>query len=256
MQRILVLGPSNVRFQERGVEDTTTPNLLRDYLKKNATQIENEVITDRLFYGEQMAARAAELIEREQADVAFIQVGTNRLEDRYVVYMVRQRWPRLYKAALKFAIKLKAASGGGPEGGEGPRGLLFRLPRAVARVLIGSKEGYPMDLALKYTKETIDALARFEDRAVAIQLLPTARAKPSRAVQRRVDTFTRELREYCSRRRVDFLSRFDYCRELGDGPYPTVHGTYPPRAQREVDARAMAGYILEAAGEPAAAATV
>jgi hypothetical protein len=251
LNKVLILGPSNVHFAEPGEEATTTFNLLRNQLARSAPSLDCEVATGFLTYGERMAERAVELIEREQADVTFIQVGTSRLEDTYVVYMIRKRWPSMYPRAMRFAIWLKELSGGGTHGGEGPRGLLFRVPRAIARAIIGAETGYPIDDAIKYTAETVDAVARFEDRSVAIHLMPTTRKSPSRQNREMVARFSQEVRQQCANRRVDFLARADYCRELGRGPYFTRQGIYPSLEQRQVDAEAMTAYMLKSLGREA-----
>jgi len=246
--RTLILGRSNLGFTEPGLEDASTPALLQGYLRAAAPAFEHELLTETLFFGERMAERAAQCIDKHQADATFVQIGTGSLEQDSVVFAIRRRWPKLYPAALAAAQKLKVASGGGPDGGYGLRGSLFRIPRALAGAAFGAEPGDQMDMALRSTKETIDALSRFENRGVAIQLLPIVHPRPVPVVEERVRFFTRELRDHCNARRIPLLSRFDYHRDLGIEPQASGYGLYPGRRTRETDARVMAGFILEAAG--------
>jgi len=248
MFRTLILGRSNLDFTEPGAEDASSPTLLKSYLASRAPGFEHELVTASLYFGDRMASRAAELIEREHPDAAFVQIGTNSIEEEFVVWAIQARWPRLYPLALTIAQRLKSAAAGGAEGANGLRGQLFRVPRALARRLLGAEPGNDLHEALRCTKETVDALARFEDRGAAVQLMPTVRTRPLRSAQERLDFFTRELREHCQRRRVTLLSRFDYCREMGIVPQPSGYGIYPGRVTREADVRAMAAFILQTAG--------
>jgi hypothetical protein len=246
--RTLILGRSNLDFTEPGFEDASVPALLKSRLAAEAPELEHELVTASLYFGDRMAGRAAQVIEREQPDAAFVQIGTNSIEEEFVVWAIQTRWPKLYPFALTIAQALKSLAGGGPEGAGSARGEVFRLPRAVARRLFGAEAGNDLESALRCTLETVDALARFEDVGVAMQLLPVVRDRPLASAQKRVDYFSRALKEHCERRHVTLLSRFDYCREMGVVPQPSGHGIYPGRVTREADVRAMTAFILETAG--------
>jgi hypothetical protein len=68
-----------------------------------------------------------------------------------VISAIRQRWPRLYRAAL-VADTLRAWSGGERWGGEGARGMIFRIPRWVAVRLIGVAPRVPVEQATGYAR--------------------------------------------------------------------------------------------------------
>jgi hypothetical protein len=251
--RTLILGRSNLDFTEPGLADASVPTLLESRLRAEAPEFEHELVTASLYFGDRMASRAAEVIEREQPDATFVQIGTNSIEEEFVVWSIQTRWPKLYPFALTIAQALKSAAGGGPEGADSARGELFRLPRAFARKVFGAEAGNDLEEALRCTLETVDALARFEDRGVAMQLLPVVRDRPLPSAQKRLDYFSRALTARCEKRHVRLLSRFDYCREMGVVPQPSGHGIYPGRVTREADVRAMTSFILETAGVKQAA---
>lgn len=248
MFRTVLFGASNLSHTEPGT-DAATPALLRNLITAAAPAFEHEVIASPLQYGERMAERVRTVIEREAADAAFVQLGTYSMEQDFIVYAIRRRWPALFPVAMRLAVRLNKLSGVGLDGGRGARGSLYRVPKAMVRQITGADPRLPIESVVAWGKETIDVLARFEDKVTAVNLVPSiwqTRQLPIAA--QRIALIDGELRRHCAKRRVPFLSRPDYVREMGVVPEPSPGSMYPGRATRDADARAMARLVLEATG--------
>jgi hypothetical protein len=244
--RTLLLGPSNLGFSETG-EDGTTPNLIRDYLRQHGPRFEHELTTAALQVGQRMAPVAVRAVERDDPQAVVIQVGTYAFDEDRVVFAVRRRWPRAFPVALAIADRMRLLSGGGPDGGNGLRGLAFKLPRSLATRLIGAEPRIPLAEVIQWTTEMIDALAKFEDKAITLQVLTNLRSPPLPVVVERVDNFVRALRLHGERRRIPVICRTEYCAEWGVTSEPAPHGVHGGLRTRQADARAAAGFILQAA---------
>ncbi len=248
MFRTILFGASNLAHTEPG-EDATTAALLRTAITAGAPGLEHEVIPSQLQLGDRMAERVRTLVEREAADAVFVQIGTYSMEQDFIVYAIRRRWPRLFPVAMKLAVRLNQLSGLGVDGGTGLRGSIYRVPRALVSQIIGGEPRLPIESVVAWGKETIDVLARFEDKVTALNLVPSiwqTRQLPTAA--QRIALIDGALRRHCAERRVPFLSRPDYVREMGVVTAPSPGSIYPGRATREADARAMARLVLATLG--------
>ena len=260
MFRTLLLAPSHLDHTDpedwRMLEDDPTlPGFLRRRLSALAPG-EHEVVAARMYFGHRMSEVAERAVVETAPDAVVAVVSSARFEEDYVVNAVRERWPWVYRASLRLARDSKAAAGGGPYGGIGPRGWLFRLPRKLAIGLIGSRPYIRSETALADTKGAIDALCAF-GLPLALVLVPISRVLPNPTAATRVATFAGALKADCAARGLRFLHAFEYYKRLGVTGRPARDGIHPDRATREADAEAIAEAIesMRVAKEGGGAAT-
>ncbi len=204
--------------------------------------------TGALFFGGGMAQRAENEASRREPDAVVLHLVSYQLVDDAVSFSVRRRWPRLYRLVLRVSARLKLFAGGFHEGAPGPRGWLFRLPRAVAARVLGMEPDVAIDDAIQCTKDTIDALLRQERVAVVCQLpdlvLPSRR--PNRSHRERIDRFRAELAAYCAGRHVPLVDRAAGAEAAGLKSLLSRHTTYASADLRAIEAALIASAVLQA----------
>ncbi len=202
---VVLLGPSGILETEGGVSGTMA-DMLRDRLEALNPDVDWSCWPEIFFISEGMAGRAVRIVSREKPDAAVIMIGSPAFADDFVVYRIRELCPPLFEASLRFSRLIKAIAGGKGEGSPTARGWLFRLPRRIGVKLIGARPVYSFNDALRYSKETIDALVRLEDVAIVCRGGVTNPPFSDSATEhrRRVEAFNDALGAYCRERHVPF----------------------------------------------------
>jgi hypothetical protein len=211
---ILLLGPSNTRFSET-TPDEAMPFLLERELRRQRPGTDWRCLAQPLFFGPSMRSRAEVLIERHRPDLVLLVLASPAFSSYAVVYQLQQRWPRLFRPALKASQMPKRAAGGGAEGASSPRGLLFRVPRRIASSLVGIAPIVTLDQAIESTKAVLDALVRNEDVSVIYRLTVPVPYYSDQVADdtSRVAVFNKAIGDYCCLRHVTF---YDLGRCLAD----------------------------------------
>jgi hypothetical protein len=246
---ILILGSSSVTYGESG-DPSTLPGLTERYLKERSPAHNWVCVSERLFYSAGMADRADKLVERHRPAVIVIYLQKSQFVSLKVVYQIRNRWPRMYEGSLAFAKWLKGLAGGGGYGAAGLRGWLFRAPVFVAEHVIGTAPEIWVDDAIKYTRETIERLAKQENITILCKMPKETSGTPKTERQLAwAARFRTELAATCESRRIPLFRSEDdrpparrrwLRRRAEDG----VHAT-PER--REEQASVLADEVLAAA---------
>jgi hypothetical protein len=255
-RKVLLLGSSSVVYGEDGAA-TTLHGLTQQMLRERSASGEWTCLSEMLFYGPGMAARARKMVETHHPGVAVLYLQKSQFTTEKVIYRIRERWPRLYKRAYELIDWWKkSVAGGGAYGAPGPRGWLFRVPLFAAERLIGTAPQVRVEDALAYTMETIDALARFEDLVIIIKMPKETSGTPKTAEQlERGRRFRSALREVCATRHIAFFmsedSRPPARRRWLKKRAPD--GLHSPIERREEQARDLAEAIVASVPEAAEA---
>jgi len=242
-----------VTYGEAG-RATTLPGITEALLREKSSDDGWTCVSERLFFGPNMAARAESLVERHQPDVAVLYLSKTQFVQKRVVFRIRNRWPRLYQRSLAFAHWLKGAAGGGPYGATTARGWLYRAPLFLAERLIGTDPDLRVDDAIIYTRETVDRVAKHEAVTFLCKLPKETSGTPKTAEQMGwADRFRGAVVEMCASRHIPAYVSPDketvprrWMRRV------TVDGVHSPVASRETNADGLAGEILAAVSEAAA----
>jgi hypothetical protein len=118
-----------------------------------------------------MPRRARELVDRESPDAAFLYLDAAQVMTDSIVYRLRDLAPRLYPAAMAVAVKLERATGG-KKATNALRHAYEALRAAIAH-LTGVRPDVAVEDAIRWTEETVVALARVESLAL-LATLPVA----------------------------------------------------------------------------------
>lgn len=241
---VLLLGPSGILETDSG-NTGTMADMLRDALARSHPDLDWQCRPELFFISEGMADRALASVERSRPDAVGLLLGAPAFSFDFVGYRMRRRYPWLYAAALAFSSKLKTVAGGGTDGSDGARGLLYRLPYRLARAVIGAEPAIAVPDAIRCTNETIDSLARSEDVAFVCRVaLPSPYYRDWEAESRsRVKEFNAAVTQHCETRRTP---SYDLVLEMaGEGRSPGFRdpGPHLDRPTREFDMKVMAGLL-------------
>jgi hypothetical protein len=215
-RKVLFLSTSQLFFTESSPADTLLAMVesgLREQAPENDWTCAGEVV----YVLPNMAQRALAMVEKHSPDVVVVRPTSRTFMHDDVVSRVRDRWPRFYQASLRLADWLRRLSGGERFGGPGPRGLLFRVPRAIAIRVIGVAPRVPVEQAAGYVEETLDSLLKREELTLLCQVVAgntPSELSPQEHARRR-DYFIGRLRDYCERRHVPFSNAADAFQALG-----------------------------------------
>jgi len=166
----------------------------------------------------------------------------------YVIFRVRDRWPRLFRVARGIAAPLLALAGGGVAGAPSPRGWIFRAPRWLAALTIGVAPNVALNDAIAWTKEALDALLRTE--SVQAVFVSSANAMvpniaPAEAARRR-EAYMTEVRRYCLDHAVLMLDPAKVSAALGSRMSLGPDEYHEDVASRDPQASMYAQAILQA----------
>jgi hypothetical protein len=106
-----------------------------------------------------MAARAKAAVDRARPDAVVLLLGANTFIEETVLFAIRRKYRRFYPPAARVIGLGKQAAGGGAEGSDSARGLLFRLPRLLARSMIGTSSLIDIDVAMGATEQMLEYLS-------------------------------------------------------------------------------------------------
>jgi hypothetical protein len=247
--KVLLLSTSTTFFTE-GDPSQTLLALLERELREKYPGDDWLCEGDLLYVGPTMARRANTCVERRNPDVVIVRpTGQSFIRDE-VIYAIRNRWPRLYRPAVRLSEIVRKLGGGRRHGDDGPRGWLFRWPRALSAKIIGVAPEHTVEQAAGYVIETLDSLAQVEDlqficHATVGQAAPDI---PMAEHIRRRDYFIDAVRAHCSARRIPFSSVAEALAAKGIGLDYTNDQWHGGLAYRQTDAEAMASQVAKVAG--------
>ncbi len=242
--RALFLGPSALWWQET----PTTTSLLQGIEDNLRGELGDSVtcIAERVFFGPRMAQRTEEMLVRHDPQAVLLFLGSGPFEFASVVEAIGHRWPRLYGPALKVAEVTKELGGGGLEGVEGARGLLFRIPRHLGSMLVGMDTTVSIDEAIRTSIESIDALARHETIPTLVYYSAVCWPPSFFRALALVSEFDREVRQHCRQRRVGYWFRQEEMAKRGFEPHVGRDGIHADAATYAFDAKLISDLMVSA----------
>jgi hypothetical protein len=255
---VLIMGSSSVTYGE-STDESTLPGLTQKLLRRERPEIEWTCVSERLFQGPTMSDRALKLVERRQPDVAVLYLQKSQFQVRKVVFRIRNRWPAFYDRAQSLALLLKGWAGGGSYGSAGARGWIFRAPAFLAAKVIGADPDIWVDDAIRYTKETIEALARSEDLTLIVKMPKETSTSPRTAEQLEwAERYRQAVVARCQARRIPAYTHVDN-RPPVKRPWlrrSAPDGIHSPIDTREDHAETLAAQVLAALAGRSTAAPV
>jgi len=243
--KLLVLGSSDITFTDTG-EAGTVPAKIKAELRRRFPATTWDLDSALLYPTERMAEFAASHIDRFQPDAIFLSMGTNTFVERSVVHSLRRRLPILYPIASRLSRTAKAIGGGRAEGSPGPWGVLFRAPRSLGRLVLGTAPLIDPEVALKATAETFEMLAG-RGLPVAVRLAEgnVQQSEQRASAQLMTARYNDAVREMC--RRSGFTA-FRLSEEMGSGYSRTPDGLHTDEATRAYEASRAADVIAAGLG--------
>jgi len=242
---VLLLSTSTIFFSE-GDASQSLIALLQQALVDRRPDIEWRCQGDLLYLAPTVGERAKTLVEKRRPEVVvFRPTGASFLHDD-VPSRVRELWPRSYGLSRRIAEYFQALGGGGRFGAPGPRGLLFRVPRRLAAAIIGVAPPLRVEVAARLTRETIDALLRYEEVDTVCQI-SVGNVPPHTSAEeygRRTRLYIEETLSYCRERRVPVVSSLGAMSEAGIQFEMTDDRLHPNLAYSQFHARQIAESIV------------
>jgi hypothetical protein len=251
---VLMLGHSSVSYAETGPGDSVNDRMAAE-LRRLHPELDWQCHAGLLYMAPEMTAYVGRRLEREgNPDVVVLMLGEMHFTRDYVVYRVRERWPRLYRASVAIAQTLTSWGGGGPAGSPSPRGWLFRVPRRLATKFIGTAPDVRVEQAIELTKRTIDTILRREGTQVVFffsnQVFPP-NIDGAEAGRRR-QLYIREVSAYCRQRSVLTVNPPDVFQREGISLELGADGWHEDAAGRQAVAALYARAVAQAvSGRPA-----
>ncbi len=257
IHRVLLLSTSTTFFSEAG-PDQSLLGLLRSELQERHPERQWDCLGALLYITPDMAGRALGHVDSLTPDIVIVRPTSQAFMHDDVVSAIRDRWPRLYRLSVSLADRLRFLAGGARWGGQGLRGLVFKVPRWVAVRLIGVAPRVRVEDAVGYVIETLDLLVQRESIQVACEAAVGNTPNNLTAAEsaRRAGHFMDAVSSYCSARHIPFadlkaiLGARSVAYEIDSDQY---HYTMTPRA---VEARELSEIIgrLAMAGNISASA--
>jgi hypothetical protein len=242
---IALMGSSAMVFSEVGRLDAV-PQLVERTLAEMRPATSWRCSADLLHPAPTMAGRAVAIVERVRPRAVVIWLSGVPFAEDFVVYAIRNRWPRLYQPMQVAATKVRQLAGGGTEGAETPRGWLFRVPRNVARTFTGAAPQVTVDAAEAFVTDTLAALAGIEELAIVCRLAVPVfyHADDRRETRRRVAHFNEAITRVCVERYVPFYDPVQLVAEKGHAygmAQDQIHSDLPTR---KLEAERIASLLL------------
>lgn len=165
---VLILGSSDVTFTDSG-ESGAFPFLMLQALRRRAPSVQWRVEHRLLYPTPRMCELAERHFDATSPQAVHLSLGANTLIERTVQFSIRRRYPWLYPLAAPLIARAKALGGGGAEGSSSSRGVVFRAPRSLARLVFGTATMLDPDAALAATEQTL-AMLRPKGVPVSVRL--------------------------------------------------------------------------------------
>jgi len=253
--KVLLLSTSTIGLNEGGVPTGLLP-LIEGELQRRYPDTDWHCSADLLFVRPNMAQRARTLVERHTPDVAIVRPTGQAFMHDDVVSAVRDRWPSLYSFSVTASAFFRRLGGGQRWGGPGPRGLLFRFPRAVAARLVGIAPQVPVEAAIEYVKDALDTLLRLENLDVicTVSVGNTDDPLPKGEHDRRTNLFLSEIGGYCAGRKIPFSELRDVLRPRGIQYSLAADQYHPSMEPRAAEATMLAERVASVVGATPAGA--
>jgi hypothetical protein len=203
-----------------------------------------------------MAAQVAKALAADSPDSIVLFLGSSTFAEHKVEYSLRRRSRTLARLLRRASGSALGAAGGGTEGSASPRGLLFRLPRGLARRILGAAPLVQPEVALEAVRTTIAALHR-ERRGTCLVVLsagaPQTRERAERAAAT-IQWFNDKVADYCEGLGVSYLDPVSAVQGYG-ASFERPDGIHAGFETRLALSLALAERLVEAPGsseEPAA----
>jgi hypothetical protein len=187
-------------------------------------------------------------VERESPDVVLLWLPGSVFAEQSVSFAIYRRARPLYRLLRPAIDAGRSAGGGGVEGTSGIRGLLYRIPRAAARLLFGRATFIPEDVALASTMACLHALA---SRGPLVVRLAHAFARDEAqmpVVAAKVAAYNAAVRAECATLGVLCFDPEHEVTVLGAAYTMLPDRLHPDEATRRVLGRVAASYLARAAG--------
>jgi hypothetical protein len=243
--RILALGTSEVTHRSPD-GSASFVDLYLEALQRLAPETQWGLESLLVYPSPSMAARVRVTVERYQPAVLLWMLGANTFSEATVMFSIRRRHPRLYPIASRLIAYGKSAAGGGAEGSASLRGILFRLPRALARVVFGTATMLDREVAFDATRETLKLLHEFQLPVVC--RLAEGSVQQSDQAAAAMANATAYNDEVISLAHGLVFKTFDARAELGDAYGRESSGLHYDLPTREYTAGRAAALTLEALG--------
>ncbi len=245
--KVHVFGPSTLHFSDTTPGDSLL-GLTQEALAESWPEGEWHCSATLLYLAPNIAARVEEVVERELPDLVLLRLPDMQLLQDYVVYRIRERWPSLYRPAVRISRWLNDLAGGGPRGARRFRGWIFRAPRWLLANAIGVAPAMRVDEAVESVRQTLDMLGRREDLQVVYSLpMPTVPPNiPAQEARRRGDEFARGVSQYCIQKRIPCLDPGEVRGRAGISAGLAKDRWHPDLENRRLDARILAHAISQA----------
>jgi hypothetical protein len=201
----------------------------------------------RLFMNEKAVSRALAHVRSARPDVVVFDLPAYQYLHGAASIRVKKRWPAFYWAFSAAMEGLKAMGGSRLNGTDGPRGALFRLPRDLARRLIGSEVEQPVEVSLDLAHNILDALLRIEETVLICSMPKFFWSEPDAEWCRQQTRVAEvDLRAYCEQRHIPV---FDLLRSLearGASPGLAPDGIHLDTETNRFEAALIADAVREA----------
>jgi hypothetical protein len=155
-RRLLILGSSLVAFSENGEADAL-PALVEAELSRLDPESRWRCQSKVLYLSADALPRMEAALQEIRPDAVAFELSTYQFVHEAVLLRLR-KWPLLYRVAGVITGFFSAAGGGGFTGAPGARGALFRLPRDLARRLIGVEVEQSVEASVARACAALDAL--------------------------------------------------------------------------------------------------
>jgi hypothetical protein len=154
-----------------------------------------------------MAAQVAKALAADSPDSIVLFLGSSTFAEHKVEYSLRRRSRTLARQLGRASGRVLTAAGGGTEGSASPRGLLFRMPRSLARRIFGAAPLVQPDVALEAVCSTIARLQRERPGKCLVVLSAGAPQTRERADQAAatIRWFNERVAEYCEGLGVSYI---------------------------------------------------
>jgi hypothetical protein len=249
MPRVFLVGSSQLKYSETG-NGPTIASLTVDALRRLSG--EDWAGEAELAYPlPGMTARVQDFVTGNNPDAVVLFLGSSVFAEEKMEYALNKKSKFLYGLLRPLVGNLKKVGGGGTEGAPGIRGLVFRAPRAVGRMLIGTAPLVEPDVAWDQVRQTISFLAtRGPLLVIKSTGAPHDAATRARSEARKAE-FNRRVEEYCDELGVRCLDVNEELGRLGRTFVYAADGGHPAQETRLLTADVLATELLAVlAGSP------
>jgi hypothetical protein len=236
--KLLILGSSSISYSGDGQSQAAH---IQDALAELDPSREWVCLPRHLFLSPSMTQRALALVDDEKPDAVFLHMDGAQIMTDAVVFSLRRRWPSLFPLAMTIAQRMKRAAGG--DEGASPRRWLFRWPRRLAVLILGTAPDVTVEDGIRLTSETIGELVRRE----GPDLLCGLPVSWESTYDASIATYRSSLISICRQHRIPtYETNAGFVWDPGIAAPDGTHGSDPVRRAR---AKVHASVILDAIGQ-------